>query len=167
MLATALPSFAELDDLATVAFRRPSFRSRTKTHHRFPFLCHFQSQLTAAFRFTIKRLSNGRRTTYLAEDQNVHLKITGVSFDLQGVVNPDLAGRLCRLIVALNPSKFTCACRQGSRLEKSGSPKPLVYADARHLLFFDKILAVASCIEYLLPWQFSFESDGLEVACAE
>jgi hypothetical protein len=51
---------------------------------------------------------------------------------LQHVANVNLARSLGELPIGLNPAKFTGSCSQAARLEKSGSPQPLVDPNAGH-----------------------------------
>src|SRR5713226_9723029 len=97
--------------------------------------CHLQAQLPARLRLAVKRLCNRSRAAHRAEKQDFHLKVATVVCHSQHVSNPDLARRLGGLLVGLNPTEFTGSCGQGSRLEESGGPKPLVHSHGGHDLF--------------------------------
>src|ERR1019366_2010507 len=93
------------------------------------------AQLPARLGLAVESLRNRSRAANVAEQQDFHLKVAAVVGNSQAVSNPDLARSLGGLPVGLNPTEFTGACGQGSRLEESGGPKPLVHAHGGHDLF--------------------------------
>src|SRR5438270_5487867 len=103
--------------------------------HRLTLRCHLQEQFPARLGFAVQRLCNRSRATQLAEKQDLHLKVASVVCHSQHVSNPNLTRSFGGLSIGLNPTEFTSSCGQCSRLEESGSPKPLVHAHEGHDLF--------------------------------
>jgi hypothetical protein len=77
-------------------------------------------------------LRHGGRTAHFTQKPDFHLKVAAIICDAQHIPNPNLARRFRGLAIGLNPPKFAGAGCQGSCLEKSRSPKPLVYSYACH-----------------------------------
>ena len=83
-----------------------------------------------------RRLRNRRRATYLAEQQDLYLKLPAIVLHLQQIADPNISRCLGNLLVQLNPAKLASPCRQRPRLEKSGSPKPLIHPHRSHESIF-------------------------------
>ena len=98
------------------------------------FRCHLQAKLPAGFRLAVECLGDGSWTANLAQQQDFYLKLAALVSYSQHVSNPDLARRLGRLIVGLNPAQRTGSAGQGSRFEKTCGPKPFIDSYAGHLI---------------------------------
>src|SRR5580704_8350927 len=98
-----------------------------KRSRRFALFCQLHPEFAALVRFAVERLRDGRWTAHFAEQQDFQLEFAGVAAHLQHVPNFHLARRLCRLSVRKNASELTSSRSQRARLEKSGSPEPLVH----------------------------------------
>jgi len=127
-----LTSISKLDNLAAITLGGPAFRRGREEPECLTFFCQLQSKLAACIGFTTESLGDCRRTTHYAELQNFNFKLVGVSFDAQQVAKADVAPRLGRLAVALNPAEIASPCSHGACLEKPRGPKPFVNANARH-----------------------------------
>jgi hypothetical protein len=71
-------------------------------------------------------LRNRRRAAGFAEKENFYLKLAAFIGDSQHVSDADFARGLRRLGVALDSSETAGSRGEGSRLEKSRRPQPLV-----------------------------------------
>jgi hypothetical protein len=98
---------AKLDDLAAIAFGRSASGRGSEIHHCLTFRRCFEPQFAALVSLAIQRLSDRRRTSHLAQQQNLHLKIATFSRNLQEVADPNIARRLGWLIIRLNLSQIT------------------------------------------------------------
>src|SRR4029077_441727 len=102
--------------------------------HRFSLVGHFLPQFTAGLRLEIESSGNRGRTTHCTQQQNLHLKVAALRRHSQPVANTDLACRLRRLAVRLDPAEFAGTLGQRARLEKSRGPEPYIDSYAGHNL---------------------------------
>jgi len=123
---------SELDNSSAVALRGTALGRGVEHLPRPALLYGFHAQRAAGFRFLVERLSYSGGPAHLAEQQNFHFKIAALSPNVQEFAQSNLAGRLDRLLVGLNPAQFAGPGRQAACLEKSGSPQPLIHANAGH-----------------------------------
>lgn len=72
----------KLDNLATIALRRPAFWGWSNGPHDFSFLCQLHSRFAACVRLSIERLSNRSWTAHLTQDENLNLKFPGFRANL-------------------------------------------------------------------------------------
>src|SRR5712692_332376 len=96
----------------------------------------------ASFSLTVERLRNRSRAADFAQEQDFYLKVAAIVGHSQHVSDVDLARSLGGLSVALDPAETASACGQGSRLEESGGPKPLVHPHREHDLRVDSCFMV-------------------------
>lgn len=125
-------SAAELDDLAAVAFGGATFRGRAEIAQGFAFFGELQPGFMAGGGFKVESLGHRGGAADGAEKQDFHFKFVRFSANVQEIADADLAGGLGGLLVALDPAQVAGARGDGARLEKAGSPEPLVDSQAGH-----------------------------------
>jgi hypothetical protein len=149
---------SELDNPATVTFRRSAFGYRSETSQRFSLCCHLQPQFTACFGLAIERLSDRCRAANVAQKQDLNLKIAALGSDLEELANPDFACRLHRYSVALNSAEFARARGQSTRLKEPGCPEPFVYSYTGHARL--NIAGLRVCMRRCSPYSRIFLKGG-------
>jgi hypothetical protein len=92
-------------------------------------------------------LRDGCRAPDCAEQQDLDLKVSALGPDFEEIPNVDLAGRLGRLLVGLNPAEFASARSQSASLEESRCPKPFVDPNGIHASYFLSTRAIVSSRE--------------------
>lgn len=132
MLRDLSASATELNDLPAVAFRWPTGGRRLKLHGRFTLGCGLQPRLFAFIGLAIKRLRHRGWTADLAKQQDFNVKVAAIIGYPQLVAYADLARRLGRLPVGLNPAELAGPRSDSAGLEEPGGPKPFVHAYGRH-----------------------------------
>src|ERR1017187_10000532 len=101
----------------------PGFERR----HGFAIFRHLEPQLPALLRLAVERLRYRRRAAYVAETQNLHLKVDAGVPHLQVVAGPDFTRGFGWLSVGLDPAEFARPFGLRARFEESGGPQPLVH----------------------------------------
>jgi hypothetical protein len=128
-----VPLIPKPQDCSPISFRRACAWCGVKVHHRLALGGELGAQFTAGAGFSVQRLRDRCWPARVAQLKHFDFEVSAFGSDLQHVANVNIASRLDRLPLALNPAEFACASSHAARFEETRCPQPFIETHASHV----------------------------------